>query len=109
MEDNGRYRGVFQTPWGKWSAQIQNPMTGKKQWLGTFDFAKEAERAYDAMALEYQGPRAQLNFPQDAWRVSVIAPPNMRIVSKAEEQEHQKAEALKRARERQSNNPLRER
>ena len=82
---------------------------GKKQWLDTFDFTEEAARAYDAKVLEYQGRRAHLNFPQDAWCVSEIAPPNMRIVSKAEEQEHLKAEVPIRARERQSTDPLVER
>ena len=109
MADNGRYRGVVRTPWGKWGAQIQNPVTGKKQWLGTFDFAEEAARAYDTKVLMYQGRRAQLNFTRDAWRASEIAPPNMRIVSKAAEQEHLKAEALIRARERLSIDPLVER
>nr|XP_020160180.1 ethylene-responsive transcription factor 3-like [Aegilops tauschii subsp. strangulata] len=107
-----RNGGQWQVPWccpealGKWGVQIQNPVTGKRQWLGRFDFAEKATRAYDAKALEYQGRRAHLNFTQDAWCASEIAPPNMRIVSKAKEQEHLKAEALIRARERQSIDPL---
>ena len=74
-----------------------------------FDFAKELARAYDARTLEYQGRRAQPNFPQDALSASQIVHPNMRIVSKAEEQEHLKAEALIRARERLSTDRLVER
>jgi hypothetical protein len=56
---------------GKWAAQIQNSNTGKKQWLGTFDITEEEAHAYDVMALEYQRPRAQLNFPLDVCCASV--------------------------------------
>ncbi|CAK9319736.1 unnamed protein product [Citrullus colocynthis] len=61
--NNGnKFVGVRQRPSGRWVAEIKDTTKKIRMWLGTFETAEEAARAYDEAACLLRGSNTRTNF-----------------------------------------------
>lgn len=60
--NNNKFVGVRQRPSGRWVAEIKDTTQKIRMWLGTFETAEEAARAYDEAACLLRGSNTRTNF-----------------------------------------------
>ncbi|KAK7328745.1 hypothetical protein VNO77_22864 [Canavalia gladiata] len=64
------YRGVRKRKWGKYVSEIRLPNSRQRIWLGSYDTAEKAARAFDAAMFCLRGSGARFNFPTDPPNIS---------------------------------------
>ncbi|KAF4368505.1 hypothetical protein F8388_018629 [Cannabis sativa] len=60
--NNKKFVGVRQRPSGRWVAEIKDTIQKIRMWLGTYETAEEAARAYDEAACLLRGSNTRTNF-----------------------------------------------
>ncbi|XP_057751289.1 ethylene-responsive transcription factor ERF017-like [Arachis stenosperma] len=58
-----KYKGVRKRKWGKYVSEIRLPNSRQRIWLGSYDTAEKAARAFDAAMFCLRGAAAKFNFP----------------------------------------------
>lgn len=70
---SSKFVGVRQRPSGRWVAEIKDTTQKIRMWLGTFETAEEAARAYDEAACLLRGSNTRTNFATQAAPDSPLA------------------------------------
>ncbi|PSS33957.1 Ethylene-responsive transcription factor [Actinidia chinensis var. chinensis] len=85
----GRFLGVRRRPWGRYAAEIRDPTTKERHWLGTFDTAHEAALAYDRAALSMKGKQTRTNFVYSHQHNNALTPFDLQTLIQPSHQSHE--------------------
>ncbi|KAI3963595.1 hypothetical protein MKW92_000172 [Papaver armeniacum] len=70
------YEGVRMRKWGKWVSEIRVPKSRDKIWLGSYETAEKAAKAYDVVVFCMRGDGVgelyNLNFPQNRSAIETL-------------------------------------
>lgn len=79
-----KYKGVRKRKWGKYVSEIRLPNSRERIWLGSYNTAEKAARAFDAALFCLRGPNAKFNFPDDPPNIAggqALTPPEIQAVA----------------------------
>lgn len=79
-----KYKGVRLRKWGKWVSEVRLPNSRERIWLGSYDTAEKAARAFDAAQFCLRGPNAKFNFPENPPDISGgqrLSPAEIQVVA----------------------------
>ncbi|KAL8063543.1 hypothetical protein ABFX02_01G032800 [Erythranthe guttata] len=79
-----KYKGVRKRKWGKYVSEIRLPNSRDRIWLGSYETAEKAARAFDAALFCLRGPTANFNFPDDPPHIpggQALAPTEIQAVA----------------------------
>lgn len=79
-----KYKGVRKRKWGKYVSEIRLPNSRERIWLGSYDTAEKAARAFDAALFCLRGHHANFNFPDDPPDIAggrSLTPPEIQAVA----------------------------
>jgi hypothetical protein len=93
VKEEKHYKGVTNIKQGKYGVNIIR--FAKDKWLGTFDTAIEATKAYNKAPLEYHYQKAKLNFPIEVGKSESNAVFRERKWSREEDKAAKEMEARK--------------
>ncbi|KAL1547850.1 ethylene-responsive transcription factor ERF017-like protein [Salvia divinorum] len=65
LSSSCKYKGVRKRKWGKYVSEIRLPNCRERIWLGSYDTAEKAARAFDAALYCLRGASAKFNFPDN--------------------------------------------
>ncbi|XP_073030435.1 uncharacterized protein [Primulina eburnea] len=79
-----KYTGVRKRKWGKYVSEIRLPNSRERIWLGSYETAEKAAKAFDAALFCLRGPKAKFNFPDDPPNIpggTSLSPAEILVVS----------------------------
>ncbi|KAJ4827711.1 hypothetical protein Tsubulata_029806 [Turnera subulata] len=81
---DSKYKGVRKRKWGKWVSEIRLPNSRERIWLGSYDSAEKAARAFDAALFCLRGKTAKFNFPNNPPEIAggrSLSPPEIQAAA----------------------------
>ncbi|KAE8689164.1 ERF018 protein [Hibiscus syriacus] len=82
--NTSKYKGVRKRKWGRWVSEIRLPNSRERIWLGSYDSAEKAARAFDAALYCLRGRDAKFNFPENPPDIAggrSLSPPEIQVAA----------------------------